>query len=73
MGLDDRGGQRRGNRDPLRRDRAIGDDQYVVVGQNAVGRFGAQPLQRALKPRLALPGRPGRVQCHGPEGAVQKL
>ncbi len=65
--------QQRRNGHTFGRHRAIRQDQDVAVGQHAVGRFVANPVERFLESGRALEGGPGRVDRRRAEGAVQKL
>ena len=67
------GREQRRDRHPLCRHGAIRQDQDVAVGQNGIGCFDADAVERLLEAAGALGRRPRRVDGGGAEGAVKQL
>ena len=67
------GGQRRGNRDAVRRGGAVRQNENVVVGQHGIGGVVADAQDGIGQAVSAFGGRPGAVNGGGAEGAVHQL
>ena len=65
--------EQRRNGNALGRNRAVGQDQDVVVGEHRVGGFAADAVDGFFQPLGAFGRGPGAVERRGAEGAVQQF